>query len=74
MLFLYREDLNNRLDKAKARELDNLAFDQLQKFIHAHGQGEFTVENTRQLSFVLYNVLMELYRKANIKNTMATTY
>jgi hypothetical protein len=54
--------------------LSNETFDQIKKFIHQYGAGEFTVENTRQLSFVLYSFLMELYRKANIKNTMATTY
>jgi hypothetical protein len=55
--------------------LTNQTFEKLQKFIHNKGAGEFAYEKTKhQLSGVLYSFLMELYRKANIKNTMATTY
>jgi len=70
MIFLRRETLGNLMEQAMDKEFSQDTFQQLEKFILKCSHGEFS----RQLSNTLYNFLLELYRKLNIKNTMASTY
>lgn len=69
--FLNREELINLLDNRRHHEYDNACFTKLKDFISLYTSNDF---KEKPLFKQLFNYLMELYRKLNVKNTMANTF
>lgn len=71
LLFWSKDDLLNKLDDRRRREFDDETFAKLHDFVMTRAYAEY---NSAPLTTHLYDYMMELYRKLNIKKTMATTY
>jgi hypothetical protein len=69
--FLQREELIDILNDRRSRTYPKPIFEKLQEFIHSRVHTEYSHSS---LLGSVYNYLLELYRKLNIKNTMAATF
>lgn len=61
----------NVLDDRRTRQFSRQIFEKLHDFVSNRIALEYS---EKPLIFILYNYMVELYRKLNIKNTMATTF
>lgn len=71
MYFLNREELINLLNERRNYEFDEKCFAKFKDFVNHFTVGDFS---SRPLFKQLFNYLMELYRKLNVRNTMANTF
>ena len=71
MYFLNREELINILNDRRNFDFDEPCFTRIKDFIN-----QFTINDFKDkpLFKQIFNFLMELYRKLNVRNTMANTY
>jgi hypothetical protein len=70
-IFLQKDDFIAVLTDRKSRQFSRPIFDKLNDFVQNRTAIEFS---NNKLLVVLYNFLVELFRKLNIKSTMYTTF
>ena len=68
--FLNREELLQTLNDSRNYDYDDACFTRLKDFINLYTANDLP----RPLFKQLFHYLMELYRKLNVRNTMASTY
>lgn len=70
-IFLHKDELINLLSDRCQNQLSRAVFDRLNDFVANRVAAEYS---SKSLFFILYNYLVEMYRKLNIKNTMSITF
>ena len=69
--FLQRQELVDILNDRRARTYSKAIFDKLSEFIHSRTHLDY---GNNSMLVSVYTYLLELYRKLNIKNTMAAIF
>ena len=71
-LFWEQSEFINLLDRARQHEFNDTCFKKLKEFITKSQPSDFIKnENKNTIMKCLYSFLSELYRKLNVRNTMA---
>ena len=70
-IFLQKDEVITMLDQKRNEQFSRGVFERLHEFASTRIAGEF---EGKPLIFLLYTYVVELYRKLNIKNTMAATF